>query len=136
MSTGQPQHASSPQPFALWSLGFRPFYLLAGLFAVFTISCWVAQFAGWLGHGYLANSLWHAHEMIFGYALAVIVGFLFTAVRNWTNQSTPSGIPLAAIAALWIAGRVFVLAGWPTIADIADSAFTVSAAICIAVPLI
>lgn len=136
MPIGQPQHASSQQPFALWSIGFRPLYLLAGLFAVITISCWTAQFAGWVGHVYLPNSLWHAHEMIFGYAFAVIVGFLFTAVRNWTDRSTPSGAVLAATVALWFAARVCVLADWPIIAAIADTAFAVSAAGGIAVPLI
>ena len=63
---------------------------------------------------YLAGPVWHAHEMLFGFALAVIVGFLFTAGRNWTNQPTPSGPALAALACLWVAGRVLVLTpfGW------------------------
>ena len=107
MSTDQSQHSPPPQAFALWNLGFRPFYLLAGLFAALSVGCWAAQFAGWLGpHIYLTNPLWHAHEMIFGYAFAVIVGFLFTAGRNWTNRHTPTGAALAAIATLWLAGRV------------------------------
>ena len=88
--------ALPPASFALWNLGFRPFYLLAGIFAVVGITIWVAHFTGWLSWGdYLRDPLWHAHEMIFGYAYAVIVGFLFTAVRNWTGQPTPSGAALA-----------------------------------------
>jgi uncharacterized protein involved in response to NO len=125
------------QGFALWNLGFRPFYLLAGTFAVITIACWVAQFAGVLGsHTYLAGPAWHAHEMIFGYAFAVITGFLFTAVRNWTGEPTPSGATLAAIAGLWLAGRILVVAPWPALAAIADSAFAIAAATAIAVPLL
>ena len=98
----------APGGWALWSLGFRPFYLLASVFAALSIALWSAQFAGWLGASYLPGPLWHAHEMLFGFALAVIVGFLFTAGRNWTNRPTPSGLPLALLALLWLAGRVLV----------------------------
>ena len=88
---------------ALFALGFRPFYLLAGIYAALAVPLWAAQYAGWLPG---AGPLWHAHEMIFGYAFAVIAGFLLTAVRNWTARPTPSGAPLAAMAALWIAARL------------------------------
>ena len=82
---------------ALFALGFRPFYLLAGFYAALGVPLWAVQYAGWLPG---ASPLWHAHEMIFGYAFAVIAGFLLTAVRNWTGLPTPAGGPLAAIAAL------------------------------------
>jgi len=132
-----PARRPARRGFALWNLGFRPFYLLAGTFAVITIAFWVAQFAGAFGaHTYLAGPAWHAHEMIFGYAFAVITGFLFTAVRNWTGEPTPSGAKLAAIAGLWLAGRILVVAPWPALAAIADCAFAVAAATGIAVPLI
>ena len=88
---------------ALFALGFRPLYLLAGVYAALGVPIWAAQYAGWLP---AANPLWHAHEMLFGYAFAVIAGFLLTAVRNWTGMPTPSGAALAAIAALWVAARV------------------------------
>ncbi|MGC2517629.1 MAG: NnrS family protein, partial [Burkholderiales bacterium] len=91
--------ARTPRRFALWNLGFRPFYLFAGLFAMLSVAIWAARFSGWLGDWvYGSDPLWHAHEMIFGYAFAVIVGFLFTAGRNWTGQPTPTGATLAAIA--------------------------------------
>ena len=81
-------------------------YLLAGAFAAISIPLWVAQYAGALSPGTAyGGSLWHAHEMIFGFAAAVIVGFLFTAGRNWSGRPTPSGAALAAIAALWLAAR-------------------------------
>src|SRR5690606_4793545 len=84
--------------FALWALGFRPFYLLASVFAALSVPLWALQFTGWLPLPYLSGPLWHAHEMVFGFTLAVIVGFLFTAGRNWSNQPTPSGWPLMLLA--------------------------------------
>src|ERR1043166_6075804 len=95
--------------FALWNLGFRPFFLLAAIFSAFSIALWAAQFSGRLPGAYLQGSAWHAHEMLFGYTMAVISGFLLTAVRNWTNQPTASGLSLVALALLWISGRVLVM---------------------------
>ncbi|TAK67944.1 MAG: NnrS family protein [Betaproteobacteria bacterium] len=138
-SPDQPSAHATPAPtgFALWNLGFRPFYLLAGLFATLSVPVWMAQYAGWLG-GYviIAGPLWHAHEMLFGYAFAVIVGFLFTAGRNWTNQPTPTGASLAAIAALWVAGRVLVFTPYALAPAAADTAFALAAAVAIAVPFV
>ena len=101
-SPSEPQ-AASAQGFALFALGFRPLYLLAGVYAALSVPLWAAQYAGWLPG---ANPLWHAHEMLFGYAFAVIAGFLLTAVRAWTSRPTPSGAVLAGIAALWITARL------------------------------
>ncbi len=125
------------RPFALWALGFRPLYLCAALFAALSIGAWTAHFAGgWFdGVPFLQNPLWHAHEMIFGFAFAVIVGFLFTAVRNWTGQPTPTGATLAAIVALWIAARLFLVLSWPVAAAAADVAFALAAAWGIGLPL-
>ena len=129
--------AGAPRGFALWNLGFRPFYLLAGLFAVLALALWTAQFAGWLaGAAYMRDPLWHAHEMIFGYAFAVIAGFLFTAVTNWTSRPTPTGLTLAAIVALWVAGRVLLAISWPLLAAAADTAFALALAAGIGVPLL
>ena len=135
-ASGKDRAAASPA-FALWNLGFRPFYLLAGTFAAIAVPIWVANFSGWAATSdYLRNPLWHAHEMIFGYAFAVIVGFLFTAVRNWTNRPTPTGMTLAAIAALWIAGRIAVALPFPMLAAGIDTAFALAATAGIAVPII
>jgi len=119
----------------LLRLGFRPLYLLASIFAAASIVLWTAQYAGWLAAPYLKGPLWHAHEMLFGFTLAVIAGFLFTAVRNWTAQPTPTGALLAAIALLWIAGRVLVLThlGWAS--AIVNAAFPLAVAAGIGVPL-
>ena len=118
------------RPFALWALGFRPLYLCAGLFAALSIGAWAATYSGvgFAGVAMLRDPLWHAHEMIFGFALAVIVGFLFTAVRNWTGQPTPSGRALAATVALWLAARLSLAFSWPFAAAAADVAFALAAA--------
>ena len=138
-NTTPPQSAarSKTDSFALWNLGFRPFYLLAGLFATVSVALWTAQTAGWPGIGTLTiGPLWHAHEMLFGYAFAVIVGFLFTAVHAWTNHSTPTGATLAAIAILWVAARVLVLTPYSLAAAAFDAAFALAAATGIAMPLL
>ncbi len=124
-----------PPGFALFALGFRPFYLLASLFAALSIPLWALQFSGLLGQPYLHGPLWHAHEMIFGFTLAVIVGFLFTAGRSWTNQPTPAGWRLAALAGLWVLARVLVLTPYALAAALANMAFPLLAAIALARPL-
>jgi uncharacterized protein involved in response to NO len=134
----EPARSAPPvQPgFALFALGFRPFYLAAAIFAALSVPLWAARFAGWLGEWvYYSESVWHAHEMVFGYAFAVIVGFLFTAVRNWTGRPTPTGAKLAGIVALWVAARVLVLTPWTELAAMCDVAFALAAAAGIAVPL-
>lgn len=129
--------ASIPhKQFALWELGFRPFYLLASALAALSVPLWALQVSGFLGHTYLAGPVWHAHEMLFGFALAVIVGFLFTAGRNWTNQPTPSGSLLMALAALWLVARVLVLTRYGVAAAVANVAFPWAAATALAVPFI
>ena len=117
------------QGFALWFLGFRPFYLLAAIFGSLSIALWGAQAAGWLTASYLRGPLWHAHEMIFGFTLAVMTGFLFTAVPNWTSRPTPTGASLAALALLWVAGRVLVLTPFDVAAACANVAFPLAVAV-------
>ncbi|MBV8124272.1 MAG: NnrS family protein [Paucibacter sp.] len=107
----------------LFRLGFRPMYLLAAVFAALSIPLWLASYA----HPGIAlprvNLLWHMHEMVFGFAAAVVVGFLFTAARNWTGLWTPRGWPLAGIAALWILGRVAMLLPYSPFSALADLLF-------------
>lgn len=129
------QHGQhSRRKFALWELGFRPFYFLASIFAALSIALWALQSVGVLGQPYLAGPMWHAHEMLFGFALAVVVGFLLTAGRNWSNQPTPTGSTLAALAALWIAARILVLTPFGWAAAVANTAFPLVAAIALAIP--
>jgi uncharacterized protein involved in response to NO len=122
--------------FALWALGFRPFYLLASSFAALSVALWALQVNGLLGRPYLSGALWHAHEMLFGFTLAVVVGFLFTAGRNWTNLPTPTGKLLAALAGLWFAARILVLTPFALAAAVVNVAFPVAAAAALAVPFV
>lgn len=117
----EPTPAGQPHP--LLRLGFRPFYLLAAALALLSVPLWLASYKGLLPHLPTANVLWHMHEMVFGFAGAVIVGFLFTAGRNWTNLPTPAGGQLAALALLWVAGRVAMLLAPREAAFVIDGAF-------------
>jgi uncharacterized protein involved in response to NO len=94
--------------FALFNYGFRPFFLLAGLYATIAIAIWLAALsrgAGMLPPG-VPPSLWHGHEMLFGFVAAAMGGFLLTAVPGWTGTRALSGVPLAAVVLAWLAGRV------------------------------
>lgn len=122
--------------FALWNLGFRPFYLLASVFSAISVLLWAAQYSGWLQSAYLRGPLWHGHEMLFGYTLAVVAGFLLTAVRAWTGQPTAAGAPLMALAALWVAGRLLILTPWDAAAAVVNAAFPLALATAIAIPLL
>jgi uncharacterized protein involved in response to NO len=120
--------SAQPHRLALWQLGFRPFYLLAALFAALSVPLWALQFNGVIAQPWLRGSLWHAHEMVFGYTLAILVGFLFTAGRNWSGRPTPTGPALMALAALWVAGRVLVLTPFAVAAAAVNVAFPLLAA--------
>ena len=142
----QPIVIAQPRPppatlpgFALWQLGFRPFYLLASAFAALSICLWALQFAGWLGRSYLQGPMWHAHEMLFGFATAVIAGFLLTAVGNWTGRETATGLPLIGLCMLWLLGRVGLIAPrvfphWLT--AISDLAFLPALGVAIGRPIV
>lgn len=127
---------AAPAGFALFALGFRPFYLLASVFAALSVPLWALQYSGLLGRPYLAGPIWHAHEMLFGFTLAVIVGFLFTAGQNWTGLPAPRGVKLAALAALWLSARVLVLTPYALAAAVANVAFPLAAALALAVPFL
>ncbi len=121
--------ASSAQPsFALFELGFRPFFSAAGLFAVFSMLLWMAMFVFSvpLAPGGISGTLWHGHEMVFGYAMAVIAGFLLTAVGNWTGVPGLRGMMLSGLLLLWLTARIaFFLPGESAlmVAAAADLAF-------------
>ena len=91
----------------LFGLGFRVFFALAGLSALILIVLWNAIFKDELIiNNYFTPRYWHAHEMLMGYSVAVITGFLLTAVKNWTGKPTLIGDKLAALALLWLYGRI------------------------------
>lgn len=133
----QPAKRDGGNAMPLLALGFRPFYLLAGVFAAGAIVLWLAIYAGAVNvTGYLSGMAWHRHEMIFGFASAVIAGFLLTAVRNWTGRSTPHGATLAALVVLWLLGRILTLTGPSVVAAIVDVAFLPALSVAIALPIV
>ena len=118
-------------------MGFRPFYLLAGAFAAVGLPVWHFAPGEVLPAGpYLAGGAWHAHEMVFGFAAAVLTGFLLTAARAWTGLATPTGWRLAALAGLWVAGRVLVATGPAIPAIVVDCLFLPCVTLAVALPVV
>src|ERR1700737_254957 len=98
---------SSHVELAVLSYGFRPLFLLAGVFAVLSIGLWLREFEGEISIPTTFSPVtWHAHEMLYGYLTAAMSGFLLTAIPNWTGRLPFQGRPLALLVGLWIAGRV------------------------------
>ncbi|SEA30826.1 NnrS family protein [Paraburkholderia sartisoli] len=118
----QPSHR-----FALFNLGFRPLYLGGAACATVALTLWLLVLSGVpLSGGYLMKLnpvAWHAHEMVFGFAAAVIAGFLLTAVRAWTGMMTARGLTLALVVATWLVARVLVWSGPAVPAAVIDSLF-------------
>lgn len=95
---------------ALFSYGFRPFFLGGALWAILALALWLPQYAGLFSLPTALTPLdWHIHEMLYGYVAAVVAGFMLTAIPNWTGRLPISGWPLAALFGLWAAGRVVML---------------------------
>jgi uncharacterized protein involved in response to NO len=93
--------------FALFESGFRPLFLLSGVYALVMVPLWLYRFAhASVPFGDLPGVYWHAHEMLFGFIVAAIAGFLLTAVPSWTGSRGFGGRPVMIITALWLAGRV------------------------------
>ena len=107
----------------LLRLGFRPFYLLAAAFAAISVPLWIARYFGYAQFLPHVDLNWHMHEMVYGFAVAVIIGFLFTAGRNWTGLWTPRRGHLAALAGVWLAGRLAMLLAPPLLAAVVDVLF-------------
>jgi len=137
----QIQSSSQNYKIAFLHLGFRPFFAGATIFAVISMSLWLAiyEFGLYVDMKTLPSILWHSHEMIFGYSMAVIAGFLLTAVRNWTGVMTLHGAGLLALFMLWLAARIlhFIPFSQVTvITPVADLLFMLLLIIAIAIPII
>jgi uncharacterized protein involved in response to NO len=127
-------------PSALFSYGFRPFFLLAGVWAILALSALLGALTlgAWPSDA-LPLTRWHGHEMLFGFVAAAIAGFLLTAVPTWTGSRPVSGAALACLVLLWLAGRavlspVLGLQGTPWI--LLDAAFFPALAVTLGVPLV
>jgi uncharacterized protein involved in response to NO len=119
------------------ALGFRPFYLAGAIYAALALPLWLLLLAGRAPAGLATLGVdWHAHEMIYGFAVAIVTGFLFTAVPNWTRRATPTDKGLAACVALWLAGRLAMLAEPGPLTAAIDLAFLPVVAIAVARPII
>jgi uncharacterized protein involved in response to NO len=93
----------------LLASGFRPFFLFGSIYAGLAILVWLPVFYGELTlTSAFAPRDWHVHEMLYGYLPAVITGFLFTAIPNWTGRLPIQGTPLLTLVIVWIAGRLSV----------------------------
>lgn len=100
---------NSPSTAPFWSYAFRPFFLLNGLFAAAIMALWVMALRG-AGPTILpTDAAWHAHEMLVGFAMAAVAGFVLTAVATWTGRAPVSGGALAVLVSTWLAGRAAML---------------------------
>ena len=97
---------------AILSCGFRPFFLFSGVSAL-ALVLWLLAYGGLgVSLGPAGKQLWHAHEMVFGFATATLAGFLLTAVPKWTRSASLAGWRLGALASLWLVGRIAFALPW------------------------
>jgi uncharacterized protein involved in response to NO len=105
---GIPRYRPTALP-ALFSQGFRPFFLAAALWAPCALGLFLLQLAGWLDLPTAFDpATWHAHEMLFGFATAAMAGHLMTAIPNWTGRMPLQGAPLLGLSSVWLVGRIAV----------------------------
>jgi uncharacterized protein involved in response to NO len=118
--------------------GFRPFFLLGGVWAVLLVPWWALTYQEPMsGEPGLESISWHSHEMLFGFTMAIVAGFLLTAVENWTSRPTARGSFLGVIVLLWLAGRLVGLGGAAAaIGGLADLLFIPAVTVAIAIPLV
>jgi len=126
---------------ALFHLGFRPFFLVAAVFSIIVMAAWMAEtvFSIKVFPSGIAPTGWHAHEMIYGYSMAVIAGFLLTAIRNWTGIQTIHGLPLQLLVLLWALARLalFIPAPEAMVAStVLDISFALFLSIALTLPVI
>ena len=124
--TSVPRYRATAAP-ALFSQGFRPFFLAGAAWSAMAVALWLPMFEGRLPLPTAFDPLtWHAHEMLFGFVAAVIAGFLLTAIPNWTGRLPLQGAPLIGLCALWLLGRIAVAASsivGPLAAALCDLSF-------------
>ena len=126
--------------FNLFAYGFRSQFLLAGLAAMVLVPLWALSFVWGIDIGTnWPPTLWHAHEMLFGFIVCAIAGFMLTAVPSWTGQKGFAGAPLIALAITWLAARILIgtSRAWPPwLPAIVDLAFLPMLALLVMIPLI
>lgn len=127
-------------PIPFFRLAFRPLFWCGALFGAISIAVWALLFNGLIDYNpYGGGYFWHVHEMLFGFTAAIIVGFLLTAVQNWTGVSSIKGLPLALLVMLWLVARLMLAFQYPgteMITGMVDVLFLVVAAIALAIPIV
>jgi uncharacterized protein involved in response to NO len=131
--------ATQSKRFALFAYGFRPFFLLAGCYAIVSVLLWLWLYrTGTSLLPSMPSQLWHGHEMLFGFVGAAVAGFLLTAVPSWTGSRGFAGLPLVALTVIWILGRVaFALGGRipPAVLAVAELSFVPALLVLVAPPV-
>ncbi len=134
-----PAKKADSNSFALFALGFRPFFLTSAVLAPVLLTLWLLHLTGKISvNAYYNATGWHAHEMLFGYTVAVIAGFLLTAAGNWTGIRIISGPRLALLWLVFLAGRIapFIPGISPLVIALVDLAFLPLVAVLLAIPII
>lgn len=126
--------------YPILALAFRPFFLMAAIYASLSVPLWLLIYTGAISPvSYLDPRAWHGHEMVFGFGAAVIAGFLLTAASTWTGRPTVTGLPLAGLAAIWFLGRILLSTGGQAPAWLSvtvDVSFLPLTALLLAIPII
>jgi len=139
MSNHSDQFEEKPH-FSMFVLGFRPFFLASGIFSVVSMVVWMLMyvFGVQTSLGHLPSLYWHAHEMLYGFTMAVVTGFLLTAVKNWTGIQTLQNKPLLILFLMWLGARLCMLFGVEFFlpAAILDISFNVFLFIAVVLPVI
>ena len=121
--------------------GFRPFFLLGAIYSVISLLCWAGFYAGYITPSPILSDFvsWHAHELIYGFTIAIVAGFLLTAVANWTGGAPARQIHLGGLSVLWMAGRAvmnFDLSFPLWLVYAIEAAFIPALAISLSIPLL
>lgn len=121
--------------------GFRPFFLLGAIYSALNLLIWAGFYAGVATPPdiFFDPIAWHAHEMIYGFAMAIIAGFLLTAVANWTGGAPARQLHLLGLCLIWIAGRVVMSVSLELpeiVVLIVQNAFIPALAISLSIPLL
>ena len=133
-----PEQPARHAGMAILNLGFRPFFSGAAIFSFASMLAWTGLYVfHWHWQPALPGVIWHAHEMVYGYAMAVIAGFLLTAVRNWTGVQTLHGLPLLLLFLPWFMARLLLAgdSGWLAWAALLDGLFNLLLLIALAWPV-
>ena len=96
---------------SFWGRGFRPFFFMSAIFAILSIFLWSSYYLGYVSfpiHIFSDPILWHAHEMVFGFSMAIVAGFLLTAVANWTGAKPTRNAFLALLVLFWLMSRLIM----------------------------